>query len=170
MRAIGLCGLLLLALAACGGGDRGLRNLDDGRAGPDEFRVLPNRPLDLPDSFGLPEPTPGGVNRADPNPTADAIAALGGSQAAAFAGGIPAGDAALVAAAARNGVPQDIRAMVAAEDAAFRRRAGTLAGVNPFGRDRYFRAYAGQALDAYGELDRFRALGIAVPTAPPRAE
>lgn len=152
-----------VALTACGGG-QGLRTLDGGTAGPDEFSVLPALPLVMPLTTALPEPTPGGTNPADPNPTGQAIAALGGSPAAASAGGVPSSDAALIAQASRFGVSPGIRTTLASEDAAFRGRAFSF-----FGGDRYFSRYAGQALDAYAALDRFRAAGVATPSAPPAA-
>jgi len=154
-----LAGLAALALAACSG-DRRLHNLDEGLTGPDEFSVLPVLPLEIPATLDLPPPTPGGVNRTDRNPLGEGLAALGGTPGAGVAG-----DPALLAAV--GGATADIRATLAAEDAAFRRRAGALAGPNLFGRDRYFRAYAGQALDAGAELSRFRNLGVQVPSAPP---
>ena len=157
----------ILTLSACGGG-AGLRDLRSDSAGPDEFSVIPYRPLDIPATLALPQPTPGGVNKADPNPLGEAIAALGGSQAAARAGGVPTSDAALVAQAGRKGVTPGVRALLAQEDAAFRGRRAAVSGWNPFSRtDPYFGAYAGQALDAYAELARFRALGVATPSAPP---
>ena len=146
--------MLLLSLAACNRG---------GRAGPDEFSVLPTRPIEFPENFSaLPPPTPGGMNLTDPNPTGDAIAALGGTQT--NAGGIPATDSALVAAVSRNGTDPAIRQTLAAEDAGLLRRATRGAGEN---RARYLAAYAGQALDAYAELLRFRNTGVQVPSAPP---
>ena len=154
-------------LAACAGGDRGLRDLRSNGGGPDEFSVLPVDPLVLPaDTNALPPPTPGGANRADPAPLADAVAVLGGNPNALVPNGIPAGDAALLAAAGRNGVDPAIRQTLAAEDAAFRNRRSRLGIFG--GRDRYFRAYAGQALDAYAELQRFRNVGVATPSAPPQ--
>lgn len=161
-----VCVFALGALAACGS-SAGLRDLSTDSAGPDEFAVIPQRALDIPETLTLPVPTPGGVNKADPNPLGDAIAALGGSQAAGVAGGIPAADAALVAQVGRIGVTPNIRTLLAQEDAQFRRTRGALSGWNPFGGDRYFAAYAAQALDAYEELARFRNLGVATPTAPP---
>ena len=156
-----------LALAACGNRDRGLRVLDNPGGGPDEFSVLMSAPLTLPEDLGaLPPPTPGGTNRTDPNPGAEAIVALGGNPNAAIAGGIPAGDSALVRHVGRNGVDPSIRATLAAEDEAFRTRRARL---SLFGnRDRYFAAYAAMALDAYAELIRFRNAGVAVPSAPPQ--
>lgn len=154
MRKAVLTAMLLLGLTACNRG---------GGAGPDEFTVLPTRPIEFPENFSaLPPPTPGGLNLTDPNPTGDAIAALGGSQT--NAGGIPAGDAALVAAVSRNGSDPAIRQTLAAEDAGLLRRATRGAGEN---RTRYLRVYAGQALDAYAELLRFRNAGAQVPSAPP---
>lgn len=166
MRRAATAMLACLALAACGGG--GLRSFERG-AGPDEFGVLPNDPLVIPEDLSaLPPPTPGGTNLADPAPIEGAIAALGGSAGAVQAGGIPAGDAALVAHAGRYGVDPAIRAELAAADARFRNRraGGGILGLFR-GGDRYFSAYAAQALDAYAELVRFRNLGVQVPSAPP---
>jgi len=154
MRAITFSVLALALMTACGGSDKPLRDLRASGGGPDEFAVIPQLPLVLPPTTALPEPTPGGSNRADPNPNAAAISALGGSASAQIAGGIPAGDAALVAQAGRYGVSPGIRAELAADV------------FNPLGRDRYFPAYARQALDANAELARLRAAGVAVPTPP----
>ena len=159
--------LVLLGMTACTG-DRPLRDMRSDTGGPDEFSVTPNAPLTLPDTVTLPEPTPGGSNRTDIDPNANAIAALGGSPSRAFAGGIPAGDSALVARASRYGVPNDIRATLATEDEAIRKRARYLNVFNFFGRDKYFSTYRRQALDAYAELERFRAVGVATPSAPPQ--
>jgi hypothetical protein len=156
----------LVLLASCGAGGSGLRNLDTDLAGPDEFSILPTRPIEIPETLALVPPTPGGANRTDQNPNADAIAALGGDPAATRAGGIPAQDAALVAFAARAGTDPDIRQTLAQEDAAFRARAGG-PSFNLLGGDRYYPAYARFALDAYSELARLRAAGVSVPTAPP---
>lgn len=157
-----------LALAACSAGERPLHDMRSSTGGPDEFSVMPVAPLEIPDELTLPSPTPGQGNRTDADPKGDAIAALGGSRAAQSAGGIPAADAALVARASRNGVIPDIRATLATEDAQFRqnrKRFSLFGGI--LSKNRYFKAYAAQALDAYAELQRFRKLGVATPTAPP---
>ena len=164
MRAIMLSILALALMTACANTDRSLRDLRAAGDGPDEFAVIPQRPLVIPETTTLPTPTPGGTNLADPNPNADAIAALGGRASAQRAGGIPAGDAALVAQAGRYGVDPAIRAELAAQDEAFRNRRSRANIFNPLGRDRYFPAYARQALDARAELARLRNLGVAVPT------
>ncbi len=164
MRAIILSILAVVLMSACANTDRSLRDLRAAGGGPDEFAVIPQRPLTLPPTTSLPEPTPGGANLADPNPKAEAIAALGGSRAAQFAGGIPARDNALIAQTSRYGVTPNIRGELAATDKAFRDGKSRLNIFNPLGRDRYFPAYASQALDARAELARLRAAGVAVPT------
>lgn len=156
-----------LLLAACTSNDRGLRDLRSNGGGPDEFSVLPSNPLVLPtDVTVLPTPTPDGTNLSDAAPNAEAVAVLGGNPNALIATGIPASDSALVNAASRNGVDPTIRATLASEDATFRRRRARFGLFR--GRDSYFRAYSRQALDAYVELQRFRAAGVATPSAPPQ--
>jgi hypothetical protein len=134
--------------------------------GPDEFSVIPARPLELPETLALVTPTPGGTNLADPTPEADAIAALGGNPAAQYAGGVPANDTGLIAQVTRYGVDAGIRADLAERDASLRQRKKLSNFFNPLNRDRYFPLYAGQALDADAELARLAALGILVPNAP----
>lgn len=167
MRATIFAAATLTLLAACGGG--GLQPSTLSGAGPDEFSVLPTLPMEMPASYAaLPAPTPGGSNLTDPNPMGDAVAALGGRASAMSAGGIPAADGALVAAAGRYGLDPAIRATLAAEDATFRRNRGRFGFLGIFSRDRYYSAYASQSLDAYAELLRFRNLGVQVPSAPPQ--
>lgn len=162
-----LCSVVVMALGACTGGDRGLRDLRSLGGGPDEFRVLPANPLVFPDDItALPAPTPGGTNLTDPTPAGDAVAVLGGNPTALSASGVPSGDRALISVATRNGVDPAIRQTLATEDAAMRNRQSRFGLFR--GRDRYFQAYARQALDAYAELQRFRNAGVATPSAPPQ--
>jgi hypothetical protein len=162
-----MCFGVIVMLAACAGSDRGLRDLRSNGGGPDEFRVMPVGTLILPnDITNLPTPTPGQSNRTDPTPSADAVAVLGGNPNALIPNGIPASDGALVTAASRNGVDPTIRQTLASEDAAFRTSQSRFGFIR--GRDRYFGAYARQALDAYPELQRFRNAGVATPSAPPQ--
>lgn len=165
LRSILAC-LVLLAVTACTRDDT-LHDLQVTGNGPDDFGVLPVRPLEMPPTMSaLPRPNPGGPNRVDPNPRAEGIIALGGNPNATRTGGVPARDSALVAAATRNGVAAEIRQVLANEDAAFRSgRAALSPGL--FGGDPYYRAYSDQALDAYAEAARFRELGVPTPTAPP---
>ena len=167
MRKIALAIVTISAVASCTSGAKPLHNLRDGGTGPDEFAVLPATQLEIPQEMTLPTPTPGRANRADATPNADAIAVLGGRPSAASAGAVPARDAALVTRASRYGVTSDIRAQLASEDAAFRQGKKRFGLLSVFAKDRYFSAYAGQALDASAELQRFRNLGVATPSAPP---
>ncbi|WP_420862109.1 DUF3035 domain-containing protein [Algirhabdus cladophorae] len=161
--------VIVLSVAAC---DRNkeprLLNVKNTDAGPDEFGILPNKPLQTPENYSaLPTPTPGGANLVDPTPNRDAVAALGGNPTRLNANGIPAGDGAIVNHASRYGRDATIRQRLASEDLEFRRRNDgrvleRLANVNV-----YFKAYRIQSLDRYSELERFRRLGVRTPAAPP---
>jgi len=75
-----------LSLAACGQKEPRLMNITANRQGPDEFAILPSKPLqDPPDYNTLPPPRPGAPNLADPTPRADAVAVLGGRPGAGVA-------------------------------------------------------------------------------------
>ncbi|SFB01373.1 Beta-barrel assembly machine subunit BamF [Poseidonocella pacifica] len=161
-----LCTGLVSALAACGGNDR-LHRFNEISGGPEEFRALPARPLEMPQSMAVLPPPASGANLADQHPKADAVAALGGSPSALVAGDLPASDAALVAAVSQAGTRVGIRALLAQEDAAFRARRGRISTGGLGGSDPYFAAYSAQALDAAAEAARFRAAGLPTPSAPP---
>lgn len=157
----------LTMLSACGSQNPRLLNVTSSTDGPDEFAILPNRPLEAPETFAeLPPPTPGGANRSDLNPVADAVAALGGNPAVLNAG-VPAGDRGLISYVSRNGRSQTIRSELAAEDLEFRRRNDGRLMERLFNVNVYFRAYKSQSLDQYAELERFRRLGVRTPAAPP---
>ncbi len=159
---------VLIALAGCGNRN-GLHDSYDNRSeGPDEFSVLPSRPLEVPETLNvLPPPIPGGPNRTDATPRADAVLALGGTPNAGAGAPIPAADSALIATATRYGVPQGIRTQLAQEDADFRSRAP---GLRLLTRNRYYTLYRPQTLDAYAEQERFSQLGVGVPSASPPPE
>ncbi|NCO16152.1 MAG: DUF3035 domain-containing protein, partial [Alphaproteobacteria bacterium] len=92
----------LIALAGCGSKEPVLMHVRASGNGPDEFAILPPKPLAMPEDLAtLPDPTPGAANRSDPTPFEDAIIALGGKPQAAR--GIPAADGALLAQAVRFG-------------------------------------------------------------------
>lgn len=166
MRAMIISALLLALSAACGDTERPLRDMRAAGGGPDEFAVIPVAPLEIPSELTLPAPTPGGDNLTDPQPGADAIAALGGSAAAQRIGGISASDGALVAHTGRFGTDSDIRATLAAEDARILQRKRRTNVFNPLNRDRYFSAYTGQVLEPRAESARLRTLGVQVPNLP----
>ncbi len=128
-------------------------------SGPDEFAVLPIKPLEIPaDVSTLPEPTPGGANLTDPTPEADVARALGGHVSPPVAGA----DAALVSYAGRYGVPADSRARGSARH----RRSANGRG---FFLWRWLSSgrFTGQALDPYAETERLQALGVVTPAPPP---
>lgn len=162
-----MMGLALVAgLGACS--DKGLRQLQQPGNGPDEFKVLPAKPLAAPEDYSvLPTPTPGGGNLVDTNPAADASLALGASAALLNATEVPGADAALVNSAGRYGVSSNIRQTLAQEDADFRRKQARLSGFRLFPVDRYAQSYRRQALDPHKETDRFRRSGIPTVASPP---
>lgn len=163
-----LATLIAAMLSACGNGDRvpSLMNLRSSTAGPDEFGILPPKPLQMPqDLAALPEPTPGGVNLTDPTPEADAIAALGGTP------GRGAGlDAGIINHASRFGVAGDIRQTLASEDLEWRRDNDGRILERLLSVNVYYRAYEKMSLDQHAELFRWRQQGVRTPSAPPPQE
>lgn len=161
--------ILVAALTVAGCSNQGLRNLRAPGPGPDEFMILPAKPLTAPSDYAfLPAPTPGGSNLTDQNPNADAVAALGGRPAALEPGaGIPASEGALVTAASRHGVPSNIRTELATEDAKFRKRQARMTRIRLFPVDRYQQAYRKQSLDPFAQTQLFRNRNAATPTSPP---
>lgn len=158
---------MVALLAGCGDGAPDLMNFAASNAGPDEFLVVPNKPLETPPDLAA-LPPPGGVSRAEPDPRADAVAALGGSPAAIVPSGqVAAGDGALVNHASRYGRDPAIRAELAEDDLEFRRRNDGLFLERAFNRNIYYDSYARQQLDQQAELDRFRRAGVKTPAAPP---
>ncbi len=158
-----------LSLSACGGGKAPrLMNIANNHAGPDEFAILPGKPLQTPKNLSeLPAPTPGGTNLTDPTPVADAVAALGGKPARLAASSSPRADSAILAQATRYGVAPGIRKTLAAEDLKFRRSHKGRLLERAFNVNVYFKAYRKQALDQYRALAQFRRMGIYTPAAPP---
>jgi hypothetical protein len=161
---------LVLAVTACGGGDKDvtLTRLQKPGEGPDEFLITPGKPLQEPESYdALPDPAPGAPNRTDRDPKAEGIAALGGNANATARGGVPQSDAGLVRHASRFGRQPGIRQTLRAEDERIRRAYGkrNLLRIGP--RDDYTDAYEPQWLDAQAERRRLQRAGIATPAAPP---
>lgn len=168
---LAVAGAMVLALSACGrsGDAPKLMNIRSTSQGPDEFAILPPKPLEMPEDIAaLPEPTPGGANRTDPTPQADAVAALGGNLRPA--GGVPASDSALLGHASRFGLTADIRQTLAAEDLEWRRDNDGRLLERLFNVNVYFKAYADQSLDQQAELWRWRRAGARTPSAPPPQE
>ncbi len=165
----GIALVAILSVAACSGNKTTphLMQLRVSGTSPDEFAILPSKPLQMPkDPKSLPEPTPGGSNLADPTPVADAVRALGGKPGAAS--GIPAADQALVAYAERGGVAPGIRQELDAQDLRFRQNHNGRVLDRLFGNSVYNRAYRAMELDQYAALAFWRSRGIATPSAPPQ--
>lgn len=160
---------LTFAVVVAGCTNPGLRDLQPPGAGPDEFSVLPVKPLTQPQDYAfLPAPTPGGANLTDPNPQADAVVALGGNESALNPNtAIPSSDAALVTASSRYGVAPDTRQVVQADDDAFRKRRGRWTGLRLFPVDRYEQVYERQSIDPYQETEAARRAGVETPSSPP---
>jgi hypothetical protein len=154
-----------LALAACAERDPQLYNLRSDSGGPDEFAILPTKPIEMPqDMASLPPPTPGGTNRTDPTPQADAYAALGGRPEVLTRGVT---DPGIVRYATRYGVDPGIREQLAAADLEFRRQNDGRLLERLFSVSVYFKAYRPFELDQHRELERFRRAGVRTPAAPP---
>ncbi|WP_425099248.1 DUF3035 domain-containing protein [Tropicibacter sp. S64] len=172
MRVAHCVGLLaFIGLSACNlGRDRDitLHDLRTNSGKPEEFAIVPAKPLEQPENYtALPAPTPGGANRTDQTPLKDAVAVLGGNPNRVDPGaGVPAADTAIISRASRFGRDGSIRESLAAEDLAFRKRRSLFTwSIIP--RDEYYIAYRRQALDPYLWLERYRAAGARTPAAPP---
>jgi len=158
-----------LGLSACSRDkEPELMNIRANRGTPDEFLILPNKPIEIPEDLAsLPQPAPGGKNRVDPTPHEDAVAALGGNPARLAASGAPRADAGLIARATRFGVASDIRQTLAAEDLEYRRRNDGRLLERWFNVNVYYKAYRKQSLDQHAELWRWRRAGVRTVGAPP---
>jgi hypothetical protein len=162
----GLGALLLivpLALAGCGEGGLagGLRAA--GVAGkPDEFMVLPTKPLEMPqDLAALPAPALGTPNRVDYRPHQEAIAGLTGRP------GAPGNaDGTVLVAKAGPSAPQ-IRQTLAVEDVTWRETHNGRLLERLFSKDKRALVYRPMVLDDAAAFDAARAAGIGVPPAPP---
>jgi len=161
-----VCALIAVTvLAACE--NKGLRQIQPRGEGPDEFLIVPAKPLETPESFSaLPAPTPGGFNRTDQRPLEDSVASLGGQRSSPNAP-IPGADGALVNHASRFGRDASIRATLAAADAQFRKRQSRLTQIRIIQEDTYAQAYRREAIRPGRVAEQFRRAGIPTPTAPP---
>lgn len=136
---------------------------------PDEFAVIPNKPVEMPEDLAqLPTPTPGGSNRVDPTPKADAVAALGGNPARVQRTGVARSDGGLISHASRFGVSPGIRQTLAEEDLEYRRRNDGRLLERWLNANVYYRAYSDMSLDQHAELWRWRRAGARTPAAPPQ--
>lgn len=165
----GFASAMLIAVAAtlagCSeGGLAGALRSSGAGSSPDEFMVLPTKPLEMPQSLAsLPPPTPGRTSLADYQPRTDAIAGLTGRPG-------PRGTASAPALVARAG-PADpqIRTTLATEDVEYRRTHQGLFFERLFVRNKEALVYREMTLDATAAFDQMRARGVRVPPASPQA-
>jgi len=168
LRPLGII-MLISAVGVAGCSGKGLRYLPAPAAGPDEFLILPVKPLTAPQDYSvLPAPSPGSSNLVDQNPIGDAAVAMGGRAEATVPGGIAAADSALVTASSRYGVEPDVRETLAKADVKFRKRQSRMTRVRLLPVDRYEQAYRRQTLEPFPENERYRRAGAGTPTAPPK--
>lgn len=160
--------MVLTAVTACSGKDKPLTRIKHTGNGPDEFSILPSKPLQEPGSYtDLPAPAPGTANLTDVNPKAEGVIALGGNPAALAGNKINSSETALVNHARRYGADANIRTTVAVEDAEVRKKRGrvNVLGIGP--DDDYTLAYKKEWLNSQAERERLRARGVSTPSAPP---
>jgi len=157
--------LLMMSLTACA--KDGLSNFDVSGNGPDDFLVSPSKPLQEPASYAaLPTPTLGQGNLVDATPLEDAVVALGGLIGEPNVN-LPALDGTLIQYVSRFGVIPDVRALLAAKDAAFRKSAIRFTQFRILKDDLYGEIYRRETLDPNKIARLYRSNGIATPTAPP---
>ena len=168
MRHVLILTIAMAALSACGGGEKEPKLLNVRQPvaeGPDEFAILPAKPLEMPEDLAaLPAPTPGGSNLTDVTPFADAAVALGGKPEVLTRAST---DGALINYARRYGADANIRAQLAAADLEYRRKNDGRLLERLFNVNVYYRAYEPMSLDRYAELERLRRLGIRTSAVPP---
>ena len=152
----------LFLIAACSSDDARLRDLYDVGTGPEEFAVLPSKPLIIPSNLReLPVPDETVGNLADPTPKRDLIEKLGGSLDESKI--VPKKDKGLLNYVSRAGVNSNIREELAVEDRKFLRRMVVFTSVKLFRVDRYNQIYRNMTLSAPKELERWRSLGVRTP-------
>ncbi len=156
---------LALILSGCGeGGTAGLLRSSGAVTTPDEFLVLPTRPLEMPDDLAaLPVPTPGQPSLVDYDPEAIAIAGLTGTDA-------PARTASGSALLARVGVAANtpgIRLILAEENVTYRQSHRGRVLERMFSKNRDALVYRQMILDPAPVYETLRARGVRVPAPPP---
>lgn len=110
----GLVVALALSLSACGGSKSMREAAGLAVPPPDEFMVVARAPLELPPNLSaLPPPQPGAPSRVEPNPVAEAQAALMGGEVAVATAAPTAGEAALLSAAGAGPQNATVREQIA---------------------------------------------------------
>jgi hypothetical protein len=155
--------LVPFALGGCAeGGFAGSLRAAGVAGKPDEFMVLPTRPLEMPQNLAaLPPPTPGVPNRVDYRPREEAIAGLTGRP------GVPGtADGTVLVASAGPRAP-GIRQTLAVEDVEWRQTHHGRLLERVFSRDKDALVYRPMVLDDAFAFEQMRGAGVGVPAAPP---
>lgn len=157
----------LLAACSVGSGNLG-ETLGLNVPPPDPFLIVARAPIEVPsDLHSLPRPDPGAPSRVEPNPVADARAALMGSDARVAPAPISPGEAALLREAGAPDADPNIRENITDSAPVAERKFGldSLFGIpiiqNP--------ALEAERLSPAAEAERLRAEGLPAPVAPPEA-
>ncbi len=155
------------ALAGCDTIGNPIEAITTKKPSPDEFQVIARRGLQLPpglQSSTLPEPRPGAASPLDPDPQAEAIAALTGAAPPPQATAISRGEAALLAAADAQAASPDIRTRIAAENR-------EIEANEPYRPPTIFELFSGDddidpdtVIDPAAEARRLQESGVATPT------
>lgn len=172
--------LAVLALAGCSQIGDPIEAIGARRPAPDEFKVVPRKPLVVPPTLAqataLPTPDPGRPSPLEPDPAADAVAALTGTTATprpTATTSISAGESALLSAADAASSNPEIRTQLESD-----RLAAETADANEpyeppslvelfFGKDEEEEALdPAIALDAIAESQRLQREGVAAPNDP----
>lgn len=141
--------VVLSVVSACGDGFR--KDLGLIGEGPDEFTVVPRKPLSLPQNGDLPTPRPGEVSPLDPTPLADAQRALQVEVGATEASAPSSGEAGFVQAAGAAGASDAVRTQLETEAAPDDRRVLDIwlgkdePGIDPLDQEAEARRLAEQA-------------------------
>lgn len=135
--------------------------------GPDEFLVIPTKPLIMPDNYSnIPLPILGMINRVQYEPRKDILRAFGGNPNLSASKKIKSNEIALLRVTTRRGVDQNIRKKLQTEDLALRKSHPLKVLERIAGKSNKSIAYKGSVLDIELELKRLRKLGIPVTTRP----
>ncbi|MCL5779143.1 DUF3035 domain-containing protein [Limibaculum sp. FT325] len=169
----------VLALAGCSQMGDPIEAIGARRPAPDEFKVLPRKPLMVEPALAsgaLPAPEPGKPSPLEPDPAADAVAALMGTEATPRPMGtasLSAGESALLGAADAAAASPDIRGQLESDRSAASQADAnkpyeppTLLELVGLGGNEEEELDPAVALDAIGESQRLQREGIAAPSDP----
>lgn len=155
---------LVLAAGGCGeGGLAGVLRSSGATSTPDEFLVMPTRPLEIPENLAsLPTPTPGAPNRVEYQPEAIAIAGLTGQDSMRTASA-----SALLARAGAGSANPQIRTILAQEDIEYRNRHRGRVLERLFSRNKEALIYQDMTLNAPVVYEAMRERGVNLSAPPP---